>query len=198
MQYRNSELLFNEGTLADEFARRLGVARTEASALGRAQIDDPSEEVERIERKHRLTPLTLDAAGARLSIEDFDVPAATSASWTRGEAVLLCVPISGSRELLRFRPSTASYNPPKASKDRPGLVFVLETGLHRSDDARLAQLRQDCVKNLAQWFEWIRKDVEHFNPHLRQVAEKAVSSRVAELDSRVATEDSLNALNKPN
>ena len=92
-----------------------------------------------------------------------------------GTRLTFYVPFTGDPELFKCRPSTFSFNPPRATLRNSELVFTYERTTPDSPDIE-TEFERDR-KNVKDYLGWIARDVAPFNSTVREKASQHITAR---------------------
>ncbi|MCH8807302.1 MAG: hypothetical protein IH986_14630 [Planctomycetes bacterium] len=186
----DSELLFVQGDLAATLGNSKAKAVEEVASLDRNYLLKVSEQdlIDSLTAKYQVQPIELEresivADGPR----DVDITHRGEMAFEydqeevtiRGTALTIIVPFHGDPMLLRLRPSTFNFNPPR------GRIIGQELHLEfRGQDLKGEQLKREYERVLAdveQYVSWQRGTVDAHNQSMRATITQAVTQRKAKL-----------------
>lgn len=180
------ELLFKDrdlsGLLQDQEAQMVSaVDQMPPNKLLNSNLEDLAEY---FAEQFKIELLTLDESGIQAESGDAKIDVSRrfeygypdgGRAFVTGTSVKFFVPFSGNVDLLRYRPSTFTYNPPRASIASSDIVFTLQgteldTPQFKAEfDRQLASLRDHV--------SWLTRDVSKFNTSLEAKARKRIEDR---------------------
>jgi hypothetical protein len=150
--------LLNTGleSLCDYFEQKY---RVDAPQLGEAEIQTDQREAD------------VDVRG------DFDRARFDTSKplYVRGTTVSFFVPFNGDHELLQCRPSSFTFNPPRATVC-PSEIVLTYTEVEHDASALKTSFRHD-LSQIRQWLQWVSNDVSVFNASLRGTARQRIETR---------------------
>lgn len=97
----------------------------------------------------------------------------------RGERLVLTVPFTGDEAFFKVRPTTYSFNPPRATVGSGSINIIFED--QRLPAAKLRDLIDREVGSIEKYLEQIRIDVRAFNENLPPRVKHLVKDRKAKL-----------------
>jgi hypothetical protein len=99
-----------------------------------------------------------------------------------GYRVVVRVPFQGDKGVFGLRPSSFTFNPPRARVDGNELALTLEYPHDKQPniDAEV----NGTVGAIQQWLGWARNQIESFNGTLEQEAQRAIAARRARIEQR--------------
>lgn len=92
-----------------------------------------------------------------------------------GTAVTFFIPFEGDQELFKCKPSSYTYNPPRALIERNEIVLVYNRTDHNADAVK-SDFAHD-LSEIRRWLEWINNDISPFNATIRQKAKQKIETR---------------------
>jgi len=92
-----------------------------------------------------------------------------------GYRVVVHVPFGGDREVFTLKPSTYTWNPPRARIARDELLLTIEYPLDSPPDIDAAV--NGLIGSVNQWLGFARTDIDSFNRNLEQEARQAIERR---------------------
>jgi hypothetical protein len=197
---RIPDLLFNEYDLRELLERQRPNVKAAVDNIPESRLLRESEEalVEEIRAASVLERLELSED--EISVEREEVKIDVSQDRYRvihdrsrpfhvdGLRVIYYLPYRGDAAFLRARPSSYTFNPPRAVRGNDELLFLYE----RTDgdiDATRVEFDRDLA-TVRQWIAWVNAQVDEYNAALPAVIHPLVStrrSRLAESDEKLGS-----------
>ncbi|WP_269855548.1 hypothetical protein [Streptomyces sp. RPT161] len=175
--------LFSNGDLAHTLNHQLGKI---ANAVAGVNEDDllsspESDTCRQIEQQFRMEPIVLERGG--MIIEPIEDGFATVDQFGRSvrmrqTALTVSVPYTGDRILLTLKPSTFTFNPPRATV-REGELLIHWTGPLNPDPDLVKQSLNSQLDTIQQWLDWSTVQVMGYNSAAAQQIAAEVRSRKA-------------------
>jgi hypothetical protein len=181
------DLLFSESDLravVENQERRMfeEIDSIDGNRLMRTNLEDLSDY---FEQKYRIDVPQLKEEEAQVDQSENQVDVSKDPSrvflvrnqpfYIRGTAVTFFIPFEGDGELFKCRPSSFTFNPPRARVREKEIAF---TYVRTDHDA--TQVKSDFDHELAEvrkWLEWIAKDVAPFNTAVRGKSRQRLEQR---------------------
>lgn len=161
------EPLFSDGELSAELHPQMDQM---LSAIARASRDEVQDSAYWMET-YGAIPVVLDAENIQTHRPEEGV-------------VSFMVPMTGTAELLKYRPSEHSNKVPEAEVGTDQILFTYEIQVPELDEAE--ELKERFHADLAllqQWLVWSKNDVDKFAGELAGVAADALLNRREALDA---------------
>jgi hypothetical protein len=92
-----------------------------------------------------------------------------------GTKVTFYIPYQGDANLFKCKPSTFTFNPPRASVTENEVR--LEYTLTHHDADRVKSTFERDLSEISKWLDWIAKDVSRFNQSVRGKARQRIEAR---------------------
>jgi hypothetical protein len=185
------DLLFSSGDLSDALRgreRELAQAAETISpdhALARSAEELTAELVEHF----RIEPLVLDWESKTASIEDAKVDVSgdfrrgilpgEGPVWIAGSRLTFRVLFTGERDLVKYRPSHSTFNPPRGIVGNHDLRLVATAPVDQREG--LAAALEAEIAKIEIYVGHVNADVESFNKHLEGTARQHVEQRRAKV-----------------
>lgn len=162
--------LFSDGELSAELHPQIDQM---LAAIGSARREDVQDSGYWIQT-YGAVPVVLDVADIRTNSPEEGV-------------VSFIVPMNGTAELLKYRPSEHSNQVPEADADIDEIRFTYEVAAPAMDEPEEIRERfQADLALLQQWLVWSKTDVDSFVGELAGVAADALLNRREFLDAEDA------------
>jgi len=181
------ESLFCSRALSDVFEQRLADLRNAIVALDdKTVLQSPAEQLcSWLVGKYGFESLILDSDGLTVSQDETDVDVShrfeyvvidrDRPTYVRGTELTFHVPVEGDVELFRYRASTFSMNPPRATV-RQGELQMSYAVLNDDASAVRKQFDHDFAQ-LKEHLTWSVRDVQQFNQRVGEQARKLIEQR---------------------
>lgn len=95
--------------------------------------------------------------------------------YIKGTAVRFSIPFDGDANLLRFKPSTFNYSPPRGNVERQEIHLTYARTDHDADGLR-KEFDRD-LENLQDFLGWVAKDTVPFNASIKPTARDRIGKR---------------------
>lgn len=183
------------GDLHDFFQTKKTEIKHEIEELSSEAILGKEDEVyDNLIAKYRYEPINIDEEGKSIGkAQDVDIDVSRNPRYggnsAKGTSIPITVPIIGSIELLRYRPSKWSTNPPRALIEDENIVFVYSDVKLTSDEVQ-KKFKRD-LKKFKKWVEWTNNDIEKYNNSIKKVIKDQISRRRSKILSNKDLEESL-------
>jgi hypothetical protein len=161
------EPLFSDGELSAQLHPQMDQMLSAIARAGREEVQDPAYWTD----TYGAVPVVLDVGNIQTHRPEEGV-------------VSFIVPMSGTAELLKYRPTEHSNKVPEAEVGGIEIRFTYEIQVPELDEA--TELKERFHADLAllqQWLVWSRTDVEKFVLELAGVTADALLNRREALDS---------------
>jgi hypothetical protein len=161
------EPLFSGGELRAELHPQMDQMLSAIARAGREEVQDSAYWLE-----------TYGAVPVELKVEEIQTHRPDEG------VVSFLVPMSGTAELLKYRPSEHSKKIPEAEVEANQVVFTYEIQVPELDEAEeLKERFHEDLALLQQWLVWSKNDVEKFVEELASVTSDALLNRREALES---------------
>jgi hypothetical protein len=100
-------------------------------------------------------------------------------SYAKGISIIISVPFSGDSNLFQYQPSTFTLNPPRGQIEGQEIRLIYERVKHDTDELKQAYTRD--VKEIRDYLNWIRLDIENFNRSLESFIKQIIIQRKKKL-----------------
>lgn len=184
--------LFTEGgDLHDFFQTKKTEIKHEIEELSSEAILGKEDEVyDNLIAKYRYESINIDEEGKSIGkAQDVDIDVSRNPRYVgnsaKGTSIPITVPIIGSIELLRYRPSKWSRNPPRAMIEGENVVFVY-SDVDLTKEKVKQNFRED-INKFEKYIEWINNDVEKYNNSI----EKVIRDRIIRRKSKILSDKDL-------
>ncbi len=164
------EALFSDGNLSAELHPQIDQMLAAVALAQREEVQDSAYWME----TYGAVPVVLDVANIQTHRPEEGV-------------VSFIVPMTGTAELLKYRPSEHSSRVPEADAGTDEVVFTYEISVPELDEA--GELKDRFHADLAllqQWLVWSKTDVDKFVTELAGLVADAVLNRREGLDAEDA------------
>lgn len=161
------EPLFSDGELLAELHPQMDQMLSAIAKAGQDEVQDSAYWLE-----------TYGALPVVLNVDDIQTHRPEEG------VVSFIVPMSGTAELLRYRPSEHSKKVPEAEVEENQVVFTYEIQVPELDEAEELKVRfHSDLALLQEWLVWSRNDVDKFVQELASITSDALLNRRESLDS---------------
>ena len=135
--------------------------------------------------KYTVDPVILNEEGIQADYGDAQVDVShrfeyavydrSRPAYVTGTRIAVFVPFEGDTQLLDCKPSTFTYNPPRATIRGNSLVLIYDRPV--SDAANIRDEFQRDLGLLKQFLGWVEHDVNQFNITIEEKASQFISAR---------------------
>ena len=161
------EPLFSDGQLSTELHPQMDSMLAAIARASRDEVQDAAYWME----TYGAVPVELDVENIQTHRPEEGV-------------VSFIIPMSGTAELLKYRPSEHSNKVPEADVGTEQILFTYEIQVPELDEAHEFKERFHAdLALLQQWLVWSKNDVDKFVAELADVAADALLNRREALDS---------------
>jgi hypothetical protein len=161
------EPLFSDGELRAELHPQMDQMLAAIARAGREEVQDSAYWMD-----------TYGAVPVELDVEDIQTHRPEEG------VVSFIIPMSGTAELLKYRPTEHSNKIPEADVGTDQILFTYEIQVPELDEAHEFKERFHAdLALLQQWLVWSKNDVDKFVAELAGVAADALLNRREALDS---------------
>jgi hypothetical protein len=201
MHKREWDLLFSEYDLRSVLESQLAKVGDAVINLPRSRFAAESDEFLAATVASGLVVSPIQIHEDEIEVETADTKVDVSGDFDRGGwdrsvptyvdgiEVTYHLPFRGESELLKCRPSSYTFNPPRAVIGSGELTFPY----HRADrniSSTKASLTQD-LQELKRWIPWVNDQVAAFNTSLETQVRQRIATRRSELEREVSDVASL-------
>jgi hypothetical protein len=192
MRKRDWDLLFSKYDLRSFLDAQLQSVNDRVLKLDPSRFDHESDEMlsASIASELVISPLEIDEG--EISVSSRDIKVDVSRDFDRavldrsqpanidGVEVTYHLPFRGDKQLLRCRPSSYTFNPPRAVISHGELRFPYERP--GRDIASTKQSFTQDLSSLNQWLPWVNHQVTEYNSSVEAAVRQRVTQRRADLD----------------
>lgn len=132
-------------------------------------INVPKLDEANIQTDHAVTKVDV-TRGPNRFLYDSDRPI-----YIEGTKITFFIAYEGDKDLFKCRPSTFTFNPPRAEIGEREISFVYQVTNHDADAIKKQFNRE--FEEVKKWLSWIEKDVSSFNTQLKGKAGGRITSR---------------------
>lgn len=186
------DLLFSEYDLREVLANQLRLVSNHVIKIEQERFQRESDEMlaAAVASELVVAPLELDETEISVSSRDAKVDVShdfnravfdrSRPTYVDGIEVTYHVPFRGDKELLRCKPNTFTFSPPRAVIAANELQFP-----YRQADRNVAVTKQwftDDLRRVKEWMPWVNEQVTEYNSSVESAVRQRVAQRRQELE----------------
>jgi hypothetical protein len=201
MRKRDWDLLFSKSDLRSVLDAQLQSLSDRVLKVDPSRFETESDEMLSASIASELVVSPLELEEEEISVSSRDTKVDVSRDFDRavldrsqpayidGVEVIYHLPFRGDKELLECRPSSFTFNPPRAVISRGELLFPYDRP--GRDIAGTKQSFAEDLSSLKQWLPWVNQQVAAYNSTVESAVRQRVAQRRQELEK---SNEDLNSL----
>ena len=186
-----TDVLFRKYDLRATLENNLNKTRSAVRSRPAESLGNESDDalVEQLITEHSLTPVELREKDIGVDVEETRVDVSRDPMrnlfgdrgpiYVPGQRVRYIVPFDGDGGLFQCRPSSSTFNPPRAVVQGSELIFEYTVPL--DDVAKTKRAFEEELSNVKQYLGWANSEVADHNAQLRSVIVAALQHRREQL-----------------